>query len=424
MDQALSPDFDARFCYGLVFLFAILSACLQVRARFAALKVPATWVWRAPTTWLIFAIYIGTPLALFWLMDRANALNDTSLFAALLVALAYPAILADGFGGIKAPSGLAGVFKPLTVFTDSLVGTVNKQLAQMEKELADHMVDRMLKDPKLLQELTERVQSDPSNAAEFEKDVKEIDAKGISDKRLLQEKRARKIYFYLTSTPEDIKILTDNAKWIGDKKKSPIYKAWRNVTLAVIILLLVLGAGTWASLDPALALRYNIWRLGKPNNTAKDRHRSSERLANYLRTTNHGPETYQFITREMRSPALSAERVDCFVRLALHARFQPYHRDLLCDGIVDALYVENVDARVRIHLALIYLAELNDTEQTKFKTKEKLLADWNPTAGNSVPDLERRIDQWRTYFGCQPRVSVPNKPLASSTQTGAPPAAP
>ena len=210
MDLALSPDLDARICYGIVFLCAILSACLQVRGRFVALKVPATWVWRAPTTWLIFAIYILTPLGLFWLMDRANALNDTSLFAALLVALAYPAILAGGFGGIKAPAGLDGIFKPLTVFTDSLVEAVNKQLARMEKSLADHMVDRMLKDSKLFDELIQSVQSSASNAADLDKDLKELDAKGISDKRLLQEKKARKIYFYLTPTPEDIKALTEN----------------------------------------------------------------------------------------------------------------------------------------------------------------------------------------------------------------------
>jgi hypothetical protein len=407
MDLALSPDFDARICYGIVFLCAILSACLQVRSKFTALKVPAVWVWRAPTTWLIFGIYIVTPLGLFWLMDRANALNDTSLFAALLVALAYPAILAGGFGGLKASGGLAGIFKPLTAFTDSLVEQVNKQLAQMEKGLADHMVGRMVRASELFDELLQKVRSNTLNATDIDTDFKDIEAKNISDKRLLLEKKARMIYFYLTSTPEDIKALTDNEAWIGDNKKSPLHDAWRNVGSAIFILLLVLGGGFWASLDAKLALRYNIWRLSKPNNSAEDRHRSCERLVHCLKSKEQGEEAYQFITRAMRLPDLSAERVDLFLRLALQARFQPYHRNVLCRNLVEALYVENVDARMRIHQALIYLAELNDTKDATFKKEHKLLVDWNPTAGNSVPDLEKWVDQWRAFFACQPATTVP-----------------
>jgi hypothetical protein len=62
---------------------------------------------------------------------------------------------------------------------------------------------------------------------------------------------------------------------------------------------------------------------------------------------------------------------------------------------------------MRIHQALIYLAELSDTPDVKFKEKQQILADWNPTAGNSVPDLEKRVDGWRVYFACKPQMSVP-----------------
>ena len=88
MDLTLSPDLDARICYGIVFLCAILGACLQIQKRFAAARLPATWIWHSPSTWMMFVTFIVTPLGLFWLMDRMNALSDTSFFAALLVGLA------------------------------------------------------------------------------------------------------------------------------------------------------------------------------------------------------------------------------------------------------------------------------------------------------------------------------------------------
>ena len=96
MDLSVSPDLDARWCYLIVLLCGLISARSQLYKRFVDFKVSGAWL--VPSTWLVFAIYLAIPIALFWLMDRMNALNDTSLLAALLVGFAYPAILAGGFG--------------------------------------------------------------------------------------------------------------------------------------------------------------------------------------------------------------------------------------------------------------------------------------------------------------------------------------
>ena len=83
MDLSVSPDLDARWCYLIVLLCGLISARSQLYKRFVDFKVSGAWL--VPSTWLVFAIYLAIPIALFWLMDRMNALNDTSLFAALLV---------------------------------------------------------------------------------------------------------------------------------------------------------------------------------------------------------------------------------------------------------------------------------------------------------------------------------------------------
>ena len=144
MDLSVSPDFDARLCYLIVLLCGLISARIQLYKRFLELKISGVWL--VPYTWLMFGIYLVTPLALFWLMDRTSALTDTSLFAALLVGLAYPAILGGGFGGLKAPSGVEGILKPVEAFTDSVIKSVNKATARNEKRFEDFVVGRMRSD--------------------------------------------------------------------------------------------------------------------------------------------------------------------------------------------------------------------------------------------------------------------------------------
>ena len=398
MDLTLSPDLDARLCYGIVFLCAILSARIQVVKRFVALKVPTSMIWLVPNTWLIFGIYLLTPLGLFWLLDRMSGLSDTSLFSALLVGLAYPAILAGGFGGLKSPAGLDGILKPVSAFTDSVVEAVNKKVARNEKRFEDYVVGRMLTLDKVFDELLQLVKSSAKDVPALDKQLADLDAAKIPDKTLLTEKKARIIYLYLSSIPDFVDVLTKNEKWIGNRWKSPIYQARVIASLAVLLLAGVFGCGVWASFDPNVALIYHVWRLGKPNNSARDRGRASERLGVFLQDTNLGPVAYQSIARAIRAPGLPVERVDRFLQLALQARTRPYHDELLCRHLLEDLRVESVDARARVHQTLIFLAETRDTKDARFRDKEKELADWNPTTGDSVPKVEKRVDQWKAFF--------------------------
>ena len=398
MDLTLSPDLDARLCYGIVFLCAVVSGRIQVLKRFVALKIPTSMIWLVPNTWLIFGIYLLTPLGLFWLMDRMSGLSDTSLFSALLVGLAYPAILAGGFGGLKSPAGLDGIVKPVSAFTDSVVDAVNRKLVRNEKRFEDYVVSRMLTVDKVFDELLQLVRSSAKEVPALDKQLTDLDAANIPDKTLLAEKKARTLYLYLSSMPDFVEVLTKNVKWIGNRWKSPIYQARVIAGLAVLLLAGVFGCGVWAWSQPNVALDYHVWRLGKPNNSAPDRDRASGRLGAFLQDTNLGPVTYQSITRALRAPGLPVERVDRFLQLALQARSRPYHDELLCRHLLEDLRVESVDARSRVHQALIFLAETRDTKEVRFREKEKELADWNPTTGDSVPKLEKRVDQWKAFF--------------------------
>ena len=118
MNLNVSPDLDARYCYVIVFACGVIASGVQIYRRLRLRNV--TGIWLEPGTWMLLGIYLSVPIALFWLMDRYGALNDSGLFAAVLIGAAYPAILSGGFGGIKAPDGLTAIWKPIDGLADTV----------------------------------------------------------------------------------------------------------------------------------------------------------------------------------------------------------------------------------------------------------------------------------------------------------------
>ncbi len=140
MYLSISPDFDARWCYGIVLLCGLISARIQVYKRLSESNIAGIWL--DPATWLMFVIYLAVPLALFWFMDRMGALRDTS-FSRLLIGAAYPAVLSGNVAGIKAPEGLDFLRKPIENFTDTVVRRLVKRAARNDTRFKDFIVGRM-----------------------------------------------------------------------------------------------------------------------------------------------------------------------------------------------------------------------------------------------------------------------------------------
>src|SRR5262249_19681674 len=149
--------------------------------------------WLVPNTWLLFGIYVAIPLALFWVMDRIGAVNDTSLFAALLIGLAYPAILAGGFGGLQAPTGITGVLKPLNAVIDAVIHSVTAATERNERRFEDFVVRRMTADTAIYGDLYNLAKSGLTNFDELEKKLKDFENSGIKDPEL-SDKKSREIY--------------------------------------------------------------------------------------------------------------------------------------------------------------------------------------------------------------------------------------
>jgi hypothetical protein len=395
MDLSVSPDLDARWCYLIVLLCGLISARSQLYKRFVDFKVSGAWL--VPSTWLIFGIYLAIPIALFWLMDRMNALNDTSFFAALLVGLAYPAILAGGFGGLKASAGVQDVFKPIEAFTDSVIKSVTKATARNDRRFEDFVVARMRSDKNVFNEVLGLAKSAVVDVAPLEKQLKDLDA-GTSDGSLLLEKRARLIYLYLSGTPDFVRSLTKSKNVMkGQFWRSPIFQTRAVVVLMIFVFGAGLSAAVYFTTRPSFSVSYYGWRLTKRSSSESDRFRARENLRRSVVDSDFGKKTYQQLTRRLRSPGLPVERVDMLLQVLLQARDQKYHDAMLCRELIDDLRVDSVDARSRVHQTLAFLALKIDPH---FKDNQKELDGWNPSKGDSIVSLEDWINRWRGFF-CQ-----------------------
>jgi len=125
MDLSLSPDLEAYWCYLILFGLAFLVALVQVRL----LLKGYTNIWATARSWLLLCAYTLVPIILFWVLDRADALHDTSLFAAVLVAVTYRQILSGGNQSMTIPSGLATAWQPFVAWSDNIAAGIRDRMA-------------------------------------------------------------------------------------------------------------------------------------------------------------------------------------------------------------------------------------------------------------------------------------------------------
>ncbi len=425
MDLAVSPDLDAVVCYGVVFLCGVISARIQIYRRLSESNI--TSIWLEAGTWVMFAVYLAIPLSLFWLMDRVGAFHDTSLFAALLVGCAYPAILAGGYGGLKAPAGVADIWKPVEAFTSFIVKRVVKVAAQNNKRFEDYIVGQMMAKQATFDGLLQLAQTQAIDAQNMAAELQAIEAAAnvgaaTPQSNMIRERKARRIFLYVSSITDYESILYRN-KLINDKWflwNAPVYRNWFVSIVGALVLIAMLGGGiTLIAASPDVRVSYLIWRLGKANNTAADRFRSRERLAEYLSDEDSqlAAMTRLSLAWLLRSPGLAADQVDLVLQVLLQSRNSQDICPELWEELVSALRVENVDTRSRIQHALVFLAEENDPQ---FQNTE--LASWNPNKGDSITSLEKWLDQWREFWRtgkAQPKVE--SSPADDLTPSEAPP---
>lgn len=392
---SFSPDWDARYCYLIVLGCGILSALVQVQGRLDTLRNKAIYAWSLWTTWLVFGTYLIIPLMLFWLLDRTGALQDTSLFAALLVGLAYPVVLAGG-SSLKPAGGIAGVVGWLTKAADALVARTTAYVAVEDRLFMRQVVAQMLPPGNRQQEVE-------ALALQYADSPPLVIQTELTKAGSALEK-AQIAYDYATNSAYGLKPLGKLVKaWKPGSLRSPYDRAWRwrlacaailGVVSLVIVGAVLIGPGN----EP-----FTVWRLVKAGNSTADLHRNHEVFKRWLAVTDPSAEGMRSrLAAALQQPRLEMARADEIIALLLLDRGKPGGPQFVATAefLCDQLRARSVDVRARIQYALLVLADEcpPPPKDSPRDLRLKELRAWQPLAKESPINVEPRWRAWRAWW--------------------------
>lgn len=383
----VSPDLEAFYCYGLVLLLGLVTASGQVSKRLG--NLPGQWIML--NTWLLFFAYALVPLALFWFLDRTNAVHDTSLFAAILVGVGYQQILSGGIGAIRTPGEVSKLWQPFDAWTNTIASRIGDRIRVNNSRFDEKLLSSITSDPNKLNALKEVAMTRVAEAATLDKSLRDFqDNRELLGERGVIVKQATLLYQSLKqSSPQQFEYLLYKHGVIPPKWYYWYAEEWRSKTTALVValcLVTALAAALWGLGTPENYAKYYVWRLHKGNATDYDRFRSNGKLAKYLEAS---PSVDAQLAGLLRAPSLPVKTADNILSLftgipkpALNS-----HTELL-HSLSESLRTENPDLRPRIQKALLYVADKKGAEVPQD------LRSWQPDAKNTATDIDQMIGKW------------------------------
>ncbi len=413
MDLSFSPDVDAWICYLILVVISVWVAVRQVNKRLGAVD----GVWYAPETWALLTLYVAVPVLLFWFLDRTQAVFDSSLIAAVIIAFGYERIMTGNSKTITAPGPVTDFWTPFLAFADEVTARVRFRLARTAGREADQLVAKVSGHADLyaaLEGVVKRRASDPAALQSALEDIAK--QKETIGKSGVEEKSIRRLYGELITLP-DYRALLRSSKIL----------TWSELNWARIRGMLKLGAGVFlglliagAAVKPLglglsdIGAKYHLWRLAKTHSSLTDQNRAQSWLFSTMHDDSHarssilGP-----LMALLRDPSLPTDRADSVQQTILAARenLDSGEQARLGCQLAESLRTRNVDIRARIQRALQFLGPKPDPKSKLDQDGQTKLANWRPTDGDSITDIERYVDVWTAWFGlssgCQPPPSAP-----------------
>jgi hypothetical protein len=326
MSGILAPDVPAYVSYGLILLVAVFVSRRTLNELMATTEGDH---WAFAGTWALFLVHLALPLALFWLLDYTAALNDTSIFAALVVAVGYRQIFAGGVQGIVLPGQTPALWKPFEAWVTSVarrIGARNK----LYRDRFDARVQGLIaRDDARLRAFATLVYASSGNLAALQAELAALAPSGdaAADRRRQVDvmwrdlrKREPQLYGWLLY---EYGIVGWLSYWWWLEKGRP--KVVSGGILLVLAAALVAGVA-WFTTDPAGSdrqhtawLYYYRWRFLKPSATDRDRWRSREYLTRELSSWGSAP----IPPVERASAALAHARADLARARARLAALKP-----------------------------------------------------------------------------------------------------
>lgn len=391
VDFGISPDIEAYWCYLLV---ALVGATTALRQMQPLRKFPGVWlVWHS---WLLLSAYLLIPLLLFWFLDRSGAINDTSLFAAVIVGVGYDRILA-GSSPLKAGETISWLWSPFLAYAERVPLIIGDQDRKRSKRFANKIVSDISASPERVEALDKAVRSNTADLDYLEETLAELEKnKSRYGLEWFQEQKVRALYEDIQEDDEIDYILVSKGivgRWFLFVR-SP---RSRSRILAVFIALLMfaaVGSGVRYIFDPKFEQAYYLWRIQKTGATVDDKDRTRERLPaliiSGLESKDHADtQVAEGLSSLLRGSATSARRADEILQLFLIAAGnQVVENSTMAQLLLPSLRTPNIDVRSRVHDTLVFLAESDKRDLPA------QLQSWQPAKGDSLTQVERYIRAW------------------------------
>jgi hypothetical protein len=169
--------------------------------------------------------------------------------------------------------------------------------------------------------------------------------------------------------------------WYGKEGRS---KAAAALVGGALLVALILGClRVWT---PENRGRYCIWRIEKTNSTDSDRFRSGQHLQQCLQETQN---SYAPLAELLRHPGLPVKTAESVLGFLVESRdFAASQQVNLPALLAESLRTDNPDVRRRTNDTLLYVA-------AERKVDVGDLANWKPSAEDSVADIDKRVKQWK-----------------------------
>jgi len=380
-----SPDLPAYLCYLIVFLFGAAVARARVSRVLQAYEDP----WAFAGTWLVFFAYLGIPLVLFWFLDYTDALHDTSIFAALVVAVGYQQIFAGGVQGLAMPGQSSQLWKPFEAWVQKVadrIETLNKRYRDRFDEQVRTFIAADASRITKLEQLVNDRSHDPAALAT-----------ALAAARTTRQRVDALWRDLRASDPEQYGLIAKRAGLVS----SWLYFRWqqkgqgRLITLAVILLFVSAAGVAWSRLDEAGTWRtYYKWRLFKPSATDRDRFRTHAYYIDLLGATDgSAPRILATLTPELAYSALTTRQADDLLRLVIDCHSVATDKDTL-RLLVHSLRTANPDVRTRVQATMVHLAAASFPE----RPIDDGLKAWAPSKDDSPALVDSRVAAWSKWL--------------------------
>jgi hypothetical protein len=385
MDLSASPDFDAFYCYVIVFMLGLVTAVMQINKRL--LNYPGKWVtWH---TWTLLGAYTFLPVILFWLLDRVHAISDTSLFAAVLIGAGYQQVLSGNLATIRAGE-ISRIWQPFTTWSDYIADRIRDRIITNSERFDERLRSEVLSDPKKqddLKFLAMTHEKDP--AALQEKLDKFTGEKEVLGEKGVQLKLIAALYDSLKiSSPRNFEYLLHRSGVTSAYAYHWYTRQWRSkvtalVAAAAAVILMLQGARFLKS--PSTMGQYYAWRLKKENATDSDRERARRKLLAYS-ALDPGP--MLDLISSLRYSAVTPRVADNIFTMVLESRTSLSERSL-AGALIDSLRTDNAAIRTRTNDTLLYLAN------EKGVSIPAELKNWKPNQKETLNDIDTQVGKWK-----------------------------